>query len=1108
MTRSVRRLLWGNSGQRGWVILAVVLATLAYVVRHPGELYVDTRPEVYLRPGQLVMASFSAWAGDGSLGAANFDVGYLPLALVVWLLQALGSPIWLSQRLVRVALFGIAAWGARQFAVKVSDRPLSHPAQWVAALGYASTPFALVGANSIPVMLPMALMPWLLLAFRQCLLPGGWRSVPIFSLLFFAMGGINGGVVNFFILTALPAMVVDLAWRGRISPRHLLRGTALAGTGAVAVSLYWIVGTLLAFGSASTVAGTTESPDSVASTSSYAEVLRGLGGWLTYGADRLGPFLPETTSYITSSAMVVATFLLPVLALVGLWLSTSRIRPMLWVLVLTGAVISVGMYPTYSKTPFGRLLNVMFDNVPGFVAFRTTNKVGPVMVLGLAVLAALAVNAIWRTVDVGGRAILTAALVVGLIVPIMPALKNTFFWSRAQVPGYWNSAAEDLSNRSDVGRVWLIPGEANALYRWRGRGVDDFASALIDRPSFYRRTYPDVPALSANLLSSLDAPLQSDTMRAGTLSVAARYLGAGDILVRNDMRWEPQDGIRPAKLMPQMDADPGLRASAIYGKPGENVQTITDYGLDERSDLMETSLAPLFRYHVTDPGAFVRTESLGGQALIVGDNAGAVAVMGNGRLDGRRPYTLLGSLRPQQATTLLTRNGRLVLTDTNRRINANDRNLSGSGPLLTAHAPLEATRALFTVADQTVARYGVARDVQVSSSGSIFGPQANGRIGLAFDHDRNSSWTFGDFGTAVGNELRVDLGIDRPIPKITLDVQNSAPVRITRAVVSADRTVRTVDLRLGSGVATFPSGFKARHVTVAVTGVKGSGSNQVGFDEIAIGKLDLAEYAEMPQTLNRMMLENADFARAVTKRPLDIVINRAYGMEYETRPVRTWDQVVPRTYRVSGEIQPLTRDRRREIRRHPRQCRSVGFLDGRRVTARLILGARNEAVAFKGCSMVSIDAGPHRFEADAQYYLDQLFFADQLEPSWAPTEQVSRVLNSVAGQTMVQATIGASDIPSTLVLSESYAPGWTATVDGKSLGPAVPADGFALSWWLPPGGERHVVIKYKPQRAYVASMVFSGVSLLFMVSAALLGWSRGRIRTRFGRIRGADDELA
>ncbi len=1076
---------------------------LAYLLRAPGVLFVDTRPDLYLNPGRLIASCWHSWSGGTSLGAPNFDVGYLPPAMALWMVTTVGTPAWLAMRLWRLGLFLLAAWGADRFTTRTFPGAWSTTARLTAALGYSATTYALVGASSTPVMLPMALLPWLLLAFQRCLEPGGWRAAPLVGLALFAMGGMNGGVVNIFVGLALPVVWLDARWRLGRSWRTLLAGAAAALGAGIVVSLYWIVATGLAFTSASTVAGTTESPQTVAATSSYAEVMRGLGGWLVYGADRAGPFAPGTTDYVTSPLLILATFALPLLAVLGVVVARTRAAWLAWGLVLVGVVAMVGMYPSAVPTPFGRMLGWAFDHVPGFLALRSTNKAGPVLVLGLAALAGLAVNRALSQWQWRARWALSAALVAAWVLPLLPAVRADFFANQLRVPTYWTQAAQDLSDRSDTGRVWLIPGETNALYRWRGRGVDDFASSVVERPSFFRRTYPDVPAASANLLAALDTDLQNGRTRPGELAAAARYLGAGDLLVRNDMRWETVRGARPSEVMAMVERDPGLRPSAIYGPAGVNVVALGRLGERPSADRREAELAPVFRYAVADPGQYVRTEPLAGHVIIVGDNAGAARLMGQGLLDGHRPFDLLGSLSADQAATLLEQGARIVLTDTNRRREANDRTLDRSGPLLSPSADIGPSRALFGPDDQTVARYGDAADVVATASGSIFGPEATGRIGLAFDGDPDTAWQLGDFQTGRGQSVTIDLGEVRSVAEVRIDVEDSFPTRISRVRVQLGTTAVPVEVADDeSGVARFPAGTEGRTVVITVSDTEGGGTNQVGISEIGIAGLDLTERARLPETLDHAVAANDALAAAVASAPLDVSLAREHVVEKETALRREFSLPTSRSFTVSGVVSGVRAARKAG---GGRGCVAVAEIDGQPIKARLGRRSRDDTARFEGCAGQRVlSSGPHQVAATGRLVVDELELTDARAPSPPPVTDPAPVIEWSGSQSGVTVDLPPLDEPVVLVVAESFDERWIAEVDGASLGPAVVADGFALGWWIEPGAARTVSIRYGPQRLYAATLLLSLTAAAGCAAYGLWGVV-GRSR-RTARQRAAESE--
>jgi arabinofuranan 3-O-arabinosyltransferase len=1083
--RTVRQVSARSGPERLAGMMMIGFLSVIIIGAHWGEQFVDTRPDFYLDPGGLVRESLHAWTATSTLGTPNYDTGYLPAAAVIWVVQTLGSPAWLSMRLWRVALYVAAGLGARAFLTDLTGGRSGGAARLAAAVAYVVNPYVVVGAATTPIMLPYALFPWLLVAFRRSLAGSWWRGAAWFGLAFFAMGGMNAGVVPLLLLIALPVVLTDVAFRERIAWRAVLSGTAAWLGAGLRSRAYWRASSLSAFESAAGVAAATENPADIAAVSSFAEVVRGLGGWLLYGADLSGPFRPGFVGYVDSPVVVVASFGLPIAACVAAVLSSSTRRLPAVGLVVVGSVTMVGLYPPGSPTLVGRLLGAAFDHVPGLIAFRTTNKAGAILMLGLAVLVALGVDALTPRLSGRGRWMATGAVAALLAISVAPVWSGGLFPGALPVPSYWRLATSDLDGREPQGRVWLVPGETNSRYRWIVRGVDDMGPAMIDRPSFYRRTYPDVPALAVNLLAAADQPLQAGTMPIGALSSLSRYLGATDVLERNDMLWEFVGGGRPAVVDHELEHDPGLRPDALYGLPGSNVyDPAAQLGHTAESGAGEAILPPLIRYRVKDPSGLVQAYPSVGTVIVVGDNAGAVPMMGR-TLTGSRAYLLAAELTPDEFLDQLNQGARVVLTDTNRRVASNDARLDASGPLLGAGQSQTGVRALFGPADQTLASYRGVASVTFSSSGSVFGPVAYGRAALAFDDDLRTAWQVGDFNSAVGNWVQVNLHRPRTIRRVRITALDSHPVRIGAVDVSIGPSVEHVTLQDGQGVAEFPAETVGDAVRVAITGTEGRGFNQVGLSEVSIPGVRAVEYASLPATLDRLVAgpRGDEIVAALRDNPLDVKFRRAPGSEGDAPMRRVFTLPDERRYRLTATLAVTGARHRVQARR----CVRIGMLDGSPVLVRRSAPAGSGQVRVHACHGTRfLVAGEHRFAATGGWAIDSLSMrdvsAEVRRPSVRSVSSPAPRLQS-AGSTNVVVDAPSATQAYDLVLAYSFDSRWHASLDGTDLGPARPVNGFAMGWPIPAGQGGQVVISYGPQRVYVIGLIVSALAVLAMLAA-------------------------
>ena len=905
----VRRAVTGED----LAFLLLVAAVLAAVWGNdPGRLVPDTVPDLYEAPGRLLRADLSSWQSDPFLGAPGLQVGRVPVDAVMALVRAAGASPWVSLRLLHSVLLVLGALGAARLYRELAPRGGSAAGRITAAAVYTVNPYVVVGASTLPTLLPYVLLPWLLVAVTESARSARrWRWAAVCALVFFGMSGIQVGVVPLLQLLALPCLLLYLHWSEGLAWSRL--GGALVRCGALCllVSAYWLVPGLLALGAGSGIAGNTETLEAISGPSSYAEVLRGLGMWTMYGAGPAGPFQPGFLVYLTSLPVVLASTALPVAALAGAALSRVRLRVLGLVLVVVAAPVMVGLHPYTSPTLFGRALGWGFEHVPGLVAFRTTNKAGGVLMVGTALLVALLAERALPLLRSRGRqagAALAGAVV--LAVAAAPAVLGTLYPVHLDLPDYWRDAAAGLDTGPRQGRTLVVPGESQATYRWGYTSSADITTSLLERSHVIRQTAPAGSPEAANLLAAIDVPLNESALPPGSLSTLARYLGADSVLVRNDTRWEDLGGARPAAVVAQVAQDSGLVPAAAYGRPGE--QTVSPAGVqDALSQVAERALPPLLQYTVKDAVPVTRAESVAGTVLVDGDATALPSLVETGTLSSRPAVRLMGDLTEQQLREALTASPRLVLTDSNRRRLSNTSRLgSSTGPTLTAQERPERTRALYDDPDRQSVRVlsGLAA-LTSTSSGSEFAPVPYGGPALALDGDPLSGWTTGDYGTAIGQALRLRLAAPARVDTVVLRPLATLPVRLTRVRLQVGDVVRDVALQVGRDTVVPVGAAAAQDVGVTVLGTEGEGTNAVGLAELRLPGHPLSTSVRLPLTTGRLVagLDAAGRQRLATT-PVDVLLTRAQGDpglgvdDEERRLDRDFTLPQARTYLPSGAL--------------------------------------------------------------------------------------------------------------------------------------------------------------------------------------------------------------
>jgi len=913
--RGWRRLRDVRAEPVAYVVLGVlVLGALLLIDR--GLIAPDTKPHLYLAPARTLRAALSTWRPDPYLGQPSLDAGVAPVALVMLVVHSLGVPPWLLIRLWRALLLLVAGVGAALLYQRVAGgrgAGRAHPAGRVtAAVLYVVNPYVVVAGASTPVLLPYALLPWLLLALgRSVREPRSWRWPAAFALAFFASSGLNAGIVALLMLLAVPCWLAFERHANGLPWRQLLAATGRCLALSLLVSLYWLVPAVLASATGSSIAAATEAPRDIAGPSSFAETVRLLGLWTLYGRSGPQPFMPRLVGYLTNPLVVVSTFLIPAAAAGAALFSRSRARVLAAYLLAVAVPVMVGLFPAGASSPFGRLLEGAFDQVPGAIAFRTTNKVGALAALGITLLVAF--GAAELATRPGLRQSLRATAVVGGVVvvalAVLPAWTGGLNINRFRIPAYWSQAARELNAGPASSRVLMVPGEVLADYRWGLSGPDDLNESLLSRPSAVRVTVPNGSTAQGNFMAALDTALGNRAPEAGTISAMARYLGASDVLARYDTRWEAIDGPRPAALEGTLRRDPGLRQGAAYGRPGQYTVAGQDAGPGD------ASLSPLERFSVSGAGPILHTEPAAGTLLVDGDNFALPGLAGQGLLNGQPAVRLLGSSTPADAAVALDDGARVVLTDTaRRRIWEIHRTGQSFSPTLLADDPIpkqgNSLNLFDAPSEQSVTELEGARAVRATSSGAVFGLLPSGKPSYAFDGDPRTAWVTGALGTAVGQSITIEFGRRVRVSEVKLQPLRFDPVRISSVRIKLDGRTTDVDIPDRPEVTIPLPPADALGMTVEITGVRGSGGlNAVGFSEIGVSGVKVSDRVRLPERFRQVVESFDERARErLATTPIDVLLSRVAGDpgrtddDEESQLSRSFWLPDARTFRASGRV--------------------------------------------------------------------------------------------------------------------------------------------------------------------------------------------------------------
>jgi arabinofuranan 3-O-arabinosyltransferase len=441
----------------------------------------------------------------------------------------------------------------------------------------------------------------------------------------------------------------------------------------VGCSLWWLAGLWAQGGYGIEILKYTETAETVATASLSLEVLRGLGYWFFYGEDRFGPWIAPSRDYTQRVEVLLLTYVLPVLGLIGASITRFRERTFFLLLLTVGLFLAVGAHPWDDPSPAGSVVKAFLESDVG-LSMRSLPRAAPLVVLAMSVFVGSLVAAATRNHQRWSRPA-TAAVMVLAVLSLPPLWRGQMVddnLDRAEdIPDYWLEAAAALDARDDGTRVFEIPGEDFASYRW-GTTVDPITPGLMDRPFVARELIPYGSPPSANVLNAVDRRFQEQVSEPDSIAPMARFMGVGDISVRSDLTYERYNTPRPRRLWAALMAAPGLGEPIGFGGTERNTAPPNLPLIDEQElltdpdaeDPPQVAIVP-----VDDPEKIVRTASTDQPIVMAGDGEGIVDLAASGLVTGHELLFYSGTFAddPDELRAMLDDDAVLVLTDTNRR---------------------------------------------------------------------------------------------------------------------------------------------------------------------------------------------------------------------------------------------------------------------------------------------------------------------------------------------------------------------------------------------------------------------------------------------------------
>ncbi len=876
------RALGNRSGRIGQLFLALI-AFVPPLLTAPGQVAADTKQYLYLNPGQLMRTATSLWDPAQFGGYVTHQtIGYLwPAGPWYWLLDRLGSPDWVAQRLWLGLLFFAAGQGLWRLCRTLG---IATGGALAAAALYQLSPYVLTYANRTSILLsPWAGLGWIMAFTIRAARGGGWRYPALIALVVATVGGINATALLLIAVAPLTWLTYAAFVEREISVKRALATVGRAGALSTVMSSWWLVALVVQSRTGADVLAYSETAQAVSSTSSAPEVLRGLGYWLFYGADSTGPWNSASSAYAQSPGLILLGFGLVALAMAALVWVEHPVRLWLASLWSIGVVVAVG---AHGDSWFSHRLLSGNARSTLLLAFRSSTRAVPLVLLASSLAIGYGLSALTTRHPTLAR---NLSLAIGALTMLqLPAIWNGSLVDRQlrrpeQIPTAWSEAAMALQQRGSDTRVLELPGQEFSAFRW-GTTTDQLLPGLMTRPTITRDLLPLGSPQMMDLLLALDNHVQDGTLRPDSIAPVARLLGVGDVVVRGDERFEKYQTPRPDRVAQIVTTQPlGLGAPTAYGASVSNpgpTEVLDSVALADATFPHSLPAATVFPVGSSVP--IVRAEVARGSVLMAGSGDGMVGAADLLPAGALVRYSA-DAVSDEQLREWAVDAGLIVLTDSNRK-----RAQQWRGSQNTVGMTEDQSRSVLAVdtADVRLPLFPAAnadsQTLAVQQGGTVHAtaygePNAyrpEDRAVMAFDGDSSTFWRVADRADAVGQRIEASFDIPRPAESFVVR-QPTGDRTITQLTVSTDNGTSSLTLDPRSqSTAGQPLGLPAGMIstlTLEITATTGAGSflgqNAVGLDVVS-DEPPITEVVRPPIDISRSV------GIGLADRPLAIVLSR------------------------------------------------------------------------------------------------------------------------------------------------------------------------------------------------------------------------------------------
>ena len=591
--RTERGIIRTLIGHNWLVIYAIILVAVPQLWFKDGYFFAggDIAPPLF--SARSLHALQSTWS-PYNFGAPGFSIVQLPYALFFVILQTIGIPPWLCQRILYTLLFAGAALSMYYLTSSVFTNDSGGAA--VASFFYA---FNIMEVQS--VLNPVVQASYLLTPLLMALLFNGARAFSNKHLLYIMVASLLLPLVFFnpatflVLIGTLATFSLFLVLFSHDERWHVLRYLSTAIFLAILVNAWWILPTayMLFSGTGSnpsfTVTVKTPLQDSLwtMSRNLLANVLSLNDIWSWTQQE----YFSFDLKLYESPVMIFLSFMPAFLAGGGLLLHRRKDRSVVTFFGIFGVValfLEKGV-----NSPAGLIYWILYDHAPLFWLFRSPKFLTPIIVAYSALLTALcSALSDFRTSVRRALFFAIVLLIVSSSVAqafpmfngqIVPPSYPTRDRALISIPDYWFDAGNWIRNQTGIFRVLILPIDPNysVRYNWGYYGTDSLPLSLISFESIVV-TPPPTPYGGGYGTAAAGITIGSyfySAIMAGNSSLLANLLTRFNVrfvVERTDVDSTLTEIMSPQDVSNFLSAIPGLSHVRTFGQI--QVYEYRDYG--------------------------------------------------------------------------------------------------------------------------------------------------------------------------------------------------------------------------------------------------------------------------------------------------------------------------------------------------------------------------------------------------------------------------------------------------------------------------------------------------------------------------------------------------